>query len=156
MGSFSSYPGVYHVRNRTRVIVITVIILTLSFFELFNVVKAHSPPVFTLFWIIFWSFMLLVTVSRRLVINEEGLEYSNEARTLRVKWSEVKYIEKRRKFVNLYFPTEGLVIRTDLPDAKEHFVDLTQFGGALWRTKPLGTVLQMKAPHLFKNDSAND
>ena len=90
----------------------------------------------------------LMSLRRRLVISQEGLAYTGDFSFLRVKWSEVKYIETRRSGANLFWKSEGLVIRTDLPDAKEHFVDLQQFSRN-WRHEPLGQVLQMKAPHLF-------
>ncbi len=123
--------------------------------EYLNVIKTTAPRAATILWIVVWAYILLMALLRRLVINDDGIEYSTEANKLKVKWSEVRYIENRKSFANLWFAAEGLVIRTDLPDAKEHFVELTQFGGRHWRTGSLGAVLQLKAPQLFSGVESN-
>ncbi len=144
----SHFPGVYHVRNRVFIIILSSATIIWALLELFQVFTPPSPFLLAFIWLALWLYVLFNALRRRLVISEDGLEYTGDFSRLRVKWSEVKYIESRRQFLYLFWTTEGLVIRTDLPDAKEHFVDLQQFSRN-WRHEPLGQVLMMKAPHLF-------
>ncbi len=143
-----NFPGVFYVRNRILIIVVSIIIIIWSLLEFFQVFTTKSPQALSFVWIVIWGYMLLMALRRRLAISQEGLAYTGDFSYLRAKWSEVKYIENRRSLANLFSTGEGLVIRTDLPDAKEHFVDLQQFGRN-WRQEALGEVLRMKAPQLF-------
>jgi len=147
--SFSNYPAVYHIKNRVLLIGACIFLLISTFFEL----RGESRSLFRCFTgvsLFVWTYILLIALRRRLAISQEGLEYDSEFTTLRVRWSEVKAIVKRRTINTLWWTTEALVIRTDVPDSKEYFIDLRQFGRR-WRHEPLGAVLQMKAPHLFSD-----
>ena len=153
-GSFSQYPAVYHIKNRYLLIGISIFLIVTTVFDWRS--GSWSPTYSCLLWIglFAWSYLLMMAILRRLVISSEGLEYTSELSTIRARWSEVKAIVKRRTFRTLWWTTEGLVIYTDVPDSKEYFLDLLQFGRR-WRQEPLGATLQMKAPHLFSTDGSN-
>jgi len=153
-GSFSQYPAVYHIKNRYLLIGISIFLIVTTVFDWRS--GSWSPTYSCLLWIglFAWSYLLMMAILRRLVISSEGLEYTSELSTIRARWSEVKAIAKRRTFRTLWWTTEGLVIYTDVPDSKEYFLDLLQFGRR-WRQEPLGATLQMKAPHLFSPDGSN-
>lgn len=88
-----------------------------------------------------------MVLRRRLVLTQEGLDFTDDFTTAHYAWSQVKGIITRK--VLGIWQVEGLDARSGLPDPKQRFIDLTQFDRD-WRQGDLGRALRVRAPHLFQ------
>jgi hypothetical protein len=143
-------PTVFQFRNRTLILVVAPLIAAFSFTRILANLRSGEPWLNWLAGLILWLFLLIVALCRRLVLTQQGLEYTEFFTTASVPWAQVTRLVSRRT-LGLWL-VEGLEVWTLSPRLKDLFIDLTQFSRS-WRHDALGSILRSKAPHLFQQST---
>jgi len=142
--------AVFHLRNRTLILVVSPPIAVFSLTRILADLRAGEPWLNWLAAIVLWLFLLILALRRRLVLTQQGLEYTDSFTTAHVPWAQVSRLISRRTLG--IWPVEGLEVWTASPRPKDLFIDLTQFSKS-WRQEALGAILRGKAPHLFQESA---
>ena len=140
-------PAVFHLRNRTLILILSPPIMILAYARMLANLRSGEPWLNWLAGLVLWLFLLVLALRRRLVLTQHGLEYTEVFTTARVPWAQVTRIASRRTLG--IWPVEGLEVWTQSPRPKDLFIDLPQFSRT-WKQDPLGAILREKAPHLFQ------
>jgi hypothetical protein len=143
-------PAVFHLRNRTVILVLSPPIMILAFTRMLAGLRAGEPWLHWLAGFVLWLFLLILALRRRMVLTNEGLEYTEFLSTAYVPWAQVTRLVTRRTLG--IWHVEGLEVWTQSPRPKDLFIDLAQFSRT-WRQDPLGAILREKAPHLFQKSA---
>lgn len=143
--------AVFHVRNRTLILVVSPLILILTTTRIVANLRSCDPWLNWLAGLILWSILLTLALRQRLVLGEQGLDYTTFLNTIHIPWAQVTRINSRRTLWIWQF--EGLEAWTLSPRPKDIFIDLTQFSRS-WRQGPIGAILRSRAPHLFPRPAA--
>jgi len=140
-------PSVFHIRNRTLILVASPLIAAISLSKFLAGLRAGEPWLNWIAALVLWPFLLALALRRRLVLTQDSLEYTDFFTTVHVPWAQVTRLVSRRTLG--IWPVEGLEVWTESPGPKDLFIDLTQFSRS-WRQDALGSILRGKAPHLFQ------
>jgi len=151
MESHSLSPAIFHIHNRTLILVLAPLIAVFCFTRILDNRISGELWLNWLAGLVLWAFLLFLALRRRLVLTQDWLEYTESFTTIRVPWAQVSRLNTRRALG--IWSIEGLEVWTASPKLKEHFIDLTQFSKS-WRQEALGSALRKSAPHLFQ-DSAH-
>jgi hypothetical protein len=138
--------AVFWFRNRTLILVFAPIIAAFCSTRILANLRSGEPWLNWFAGLVFWLFLLLLALRRRLVLTQRGLEYTEFFTTAHVPWAQVTDLVSRKALG--IWPVEGLQVWTQPPRPKDLFIELTQFNRS-WRHDALGTILRGKLPHLF-------
>lgn len=139
--------AVFHFRNRTLILLASPPIVILALSRILANIRSGQPWLNWLAGLILWLFLFIVALRRRLVLDEQGLEYTEFFSTAHIPWSQVARIVSRRTAG--IWRVEGLEACTASPSPNDLFIDLTQFSKS-WRQDALGAILRERAPRLFQ------
>jgi hypothetical protein len=139
--------AVFHFRHRAPILVLSLPIALFSLARALGGLRSGDPWLNWLAALILWLFLFVLALRRRLVIDSDGLHYTEFFSTDHVPWSHVTRLVSRRTLG--LWSVEGLEVRAGGPTSRDLFIDLTQFA-ASWQQSPLGTILREKAPRLFQ------
>ena len=145
-------PDVFHFRNRTLILIAAPPIALLCLMRIIGNLRSEEPWLNWLSGLVLWLFLLFVALRRRLVLSEQGLEYTEFFTTARVPWEQVTRLVSRKTLG--IWTVEGLEAWTPPPKPRDIFIELTQFHRA-WRRATLGTILQARLPRLFRTPAHN-
>jgi hypothetical protein len=147
MGLPGELPAVFHLRNRTVVLVVSPGVIVLSLYETLTGIRCGEPWLNWFAGLVVWLILLTSALRRRLVLTEQGLEYTDTFSTVRVPWPQVTRLLSRN--VLGMWRIEGLDVWTASPERKDRFIDLSQFS-RFWRHESLGRILRERAPQVFR------
>jgi hypothetical protein len=139
-------PAVFHLRNRAAILVLSPPVLLFCAGMGLARVRTGQPWLNWLAAFVVWIFLLALALRRRLVLTDEGLQYTETFSTFHIPWAHVSRAESRR--VLGVWSIEGLVAWEDTPQPHDVFIDLTQFDKS-WRQGALAIALQKRHPNLF-------
>lgn len=140
-------PPVFHLRNRTVILVLSPLVFALSIARILDGLRSGEPWLNWLAALTVWLFLLILGLRRRLRLTQDGIEYRDSFTTDHVPWAQVARLVSRRTLG--IWTVEGLEVRARSPRPRDHFIDLTQFSKS-WRQDSIGAILREKAPHLFQ------
>jgi hypothetical protein len=143
-------PAILRFRNRTLILVLAPPLAVFCSIRILANLRSGEPWLNWLMGLVMWLFLLILALRRRLVLTQQGLEYTELFTTAHVPWAQVTGLVSRKTLG--IWPVEGLQARTQPPRPKELFIDLTQFNRS-WRHDPLGTILRGRLPHLFQESA---
>jgi hypothetical protein len=140
-------PAVFHFRHRASILLLSLPIALFSLARALAGLRSGGPWLNWLAALLLWVFLFVVALRRRLVIDHDGLHYTEFFSTDHIPWSHVTRLVSRRTLG--IWSSEALEVRAGGSTARDLFIDLTQFGPS-WRQGALGTILREKAPQLFQ------
>jgi hypothetical protein len=140
-------PAVFYVRNRKLILVFAPPLAILCAFRTLTGVNSGETYLNWLAGLVLWLFLLVLALRRRLLLTQQGLEYTSTFSTVHIPWAQVTRLVSRKSLG--IWPVDGLQVWTQSPRPKDHFIDLSQFSRA-WRLEQLGAILRELAPHLFQ------
>jgi hypothetical protein len=143
-------PAVFHLHNRTAILVLSPPVLLFCSALALARVRAGQPWPIWLAALVVWICLLGLALRRRLVLTDEGLEYTESFSTIRIPWAHVSRLESKR--ILGVWSIEGLVAWEDTPRLRDVFINLTQFDKA-WRQGALAFALQKRRPSLFSESN---
>jgi hypothetical protein len=153
MGLPGISPAVFRFRHRTLIFFISPLVGVFSLTRILAGLRSGAPSLNWLAVLVLWLFLFLLALRRRLVLTEQGLEYTELFRTLHISWGQVVRLVSRRALG--LWRAEGLEVWADTAPQRGLFIDLTQFS-TTWRREAIGAILRAKVPHLFQLSEANE
>jgi hypothetical protein len=141
-------PTIFHVRNRTLILVSFPLVAALCFTRILHGLRYVEPWLNWLVVLVVWLFLFAHALRRRLVLDQNGLEYTGLFTTAHVPWSQVTRLVSRKTLG--IWPVEGLEVWFLSPEPEDLFIDLIQFN-KFWRSDALGAILRKEPPHLFQH-----
>jgi hypothetical protein len=140
-------PAPFYLRHRTLILVLALLISILCITRIIAGLRSEEPWLNWLANLVLWLFVLLRALRQRLLLTEQGLEYTDSLTTVRVPWAQITRLVSRKALG--IWPVEGLEGWTAAPKPRDLFIDLTQFSRS-WRQERLGAILRQKVPQLFQ------
>jgi hypothetical protein len=141
---------VFHLRNRTLILVVAPLVAALSLTQIVTGLRSGEPWLNWLAGLVLWLLLMVLALRRRLMLGQDGLEYTDVLTTVHVPWAQVVRLESRKTLG--IWSVEGLEVWTGSSRPKDLFIDLTQFDRS-WRQDALGAILREKVPHIFQESS---
>jgi hypothetical protein len=140
-------PAAFYLRNRRHILVLAPPLAVLCAFKTLTGMNSGETYLNWLAGLVLWLFLLIVALRRRLVLTQQGIEYTDTFSTVHIPWAQVTRLVSRKTLG--IFPVDGLEAWTQSPRLADRFIDLSQFSRA-WRLEQLGAILHERVPHLFQ------
>ena len=103
-------PAVFHLRNRTLILIAFPVIAVLCLTRIIAGLRSGEPWLNWLAGLVLWLILLVVALRRRLVLGQHEIEYTDTFTTAHVPWSQVLRLESR-KMLGIW-SVEGLAVWT--------------------------------------------
>lgn len=140
-------PSIFHTWNRVWVLGSFPLVAALCLLGMRANLRAGKDWLNWLVPLVVWLILFMIALRRRLVIDQDGLEYTDVFSTIRVPWRQVTRLITRTTLG--LWRADGLEGWIVSPEAKDVFIDLSQFSKS-WRQDAIGATLRKMAPHLFQ------
>jgi hypothetical protein len=140
-------PTIFYIQNRRLILTLFLPIAVICLSRIVSNLLSEEPWLNWLAGLVMWLFLSVHALRRRLVLDQNGLAYTDFFTTIHIPWEQVTRLDSRTTLG--IWRVEGMVVRVQTPKPKDLFIDLSQFSKA-WRQDTLGSILQKKLPNLFQ------